>query len=364
MTALSYIRADILLYRGSDQQPQAVLLEDGLAVEWLPSQSVAAAAVKDIVLGQIATVDKGLQRVFVDIGEAENGMLPLKEAPLGCKEGQSLIVQIRRLPKIADDHAAYDTDKGPLLTTKIQFAGPFAVYEPAAGVTFLRTKSKTLSLEDRDLAVARDLKALQKQAEQVKAAADAAGPIPRRLLRLHEPLTRALTDWTRPDLASIQAADLELFNEADQWLNTYWPALKPVLKLSAGPFALAEIHRITDLARESKRRKIHLKNGGSIVLDQAEALLAIDVNTGKAQGSDNSKLRLQTNLQAASEIARQLRLRNISGLIVVDFIRLSTPEDHETLTAAFKTALDRDPAKMKLGGWTSLGLYELIRQTR
>lgn len=363
------LRSDILLYRNSQNQPQAVLLQAGQAVEWFAPLPESDVAVKDIYLGQIASVDRGLQRVFVDIGWTENGFLPLKEVQNQAKEGQPLVVQIRRLAHSADEKFAYDVTKGPLLTTKLQWAGPFVVYEPdwkenGRSIHFLRSKSKTLDHDVRELLVSRDLSELQKQAQSVADDAAQPGPIPRRLCRLYDPVSRALNDWTGLDLQSIQAQDLELFELADHWLKQAWPALLPLLKLSTGSYSLAEVHRIADLEREIKRRKIHLKNGGSLVLDQAEALLAIDVNSGKAQGSDPLKLRLQTNLQAATEIARQLRLRNISGLIVVDFIRLKDEADQLQLEAAFAQELARDPAKMTIGGFTRLGLYELIRQTR
>jgi Rne/Rng family ribonuclease len=136
----------------------------------------------------------------------------------------------------------------------------------------------------------------------------------------------------------------------------------PKLRLHSGSFDLAAVFRLTDLAREATRRRILLKNGGSIVLDQAEALLAIDVNSGQARASEPARLRLQTNLLAAAEIARQLRLRNVAGLVVVDFIRLAEATARQELVAAFTTALATDRSKITIGGMTSLGLFELIRQ--
>ena len=368
------LRTDILLLRDSQGLPQAVLLEAGQAVEWLRPLPDGAAAVKDILLGRVDSIDRGLQRVFVDIGQAENGFLPMKEAPAGCKPGHLLVVQIRRLTgqpiqgtvTSSNNSSSPNSSKGHLLTTHLQLPGPFLVFEPQAESWITRSKTRQLDPALRETLLARERASLLTQAQMLTtAAADpGTGSVPRLLWRPRDPLVAALQDWTRPDLASIQAADLDLFNAADIWLSEHWPTLKPRLKLAAGTFDLAEVHRVGDLAREVQRRQIHLKNGGSIVLEQTEALLVIDVNSGKAQAADNAKLRLQTNVQAAREIARQLRLRNISGLVVIDFIRLAEAGAQSELAEQFKVALDRDPARLTRGGFTKLGLYELIRQTR
>lgn len=368
------LRTDILLLRDSQGLPQAVLLEAGQAVEWLRPLPDGAAAVKDILLGRVDSIDRGLQRVFVDIGQAENGFLPMKEAPAGCKPGHLLVVQIRRLTgqpiqgtvTSSNNSSSPNSSKGHLLTTHLQLPGPFLVFEPQAESWITRSKTRQLDPALRETLLARERASLLTQAQMLTtAAADpGTGSVPRLLWRPRDPLVAALQDWTRPDLASIQAADLDLFNAADIWLSEHWLTLKPRLKLAAGTFDLAEVHRVGDLAREVQRRQIHLKNGGSIVLEQTEALLVIDVNSGKAQAADNAKLRLQTNVQAAREIARQLRLRNISGLVVIDFIRLAEAGAQSELAEQFKVALDRDPARLTRGGFTKLGLYELIRQTR
>lgn len=376
------LRTDILLLRDLQGLPHAVLLEAGQAVEWLRPLPDGAAAVKDILLGRVDSIDRGLQRVFVDIGQVENGFLPLKEVPAGCKPGHLLVVQIRRLTGQAikgtntsenspsspasSPTSSPASSKGHLLTTRLQLPGPFLVFEPQGETWITRSKTRLLDPALRETVLARERASLLTRAQLLTTAAanPGTGPVPRLLWRPRDPLTAALQDWTRPDLATIQAADLDLFNTADAWLSDHWPTLKPRLKLAAGTFDLAEVHRVGDLAREAQRRQIHLKNGGSIVLEQTEALLVIDVNSGKAQAADNAKLRLQTNLQAAREIARQLRLRNISGLVVIDFIRLAEAGAQSELAEQFKVALDRDPARLTRGGFTKLGLYELIRQTR
>ncbi|MBP1757197.1 MAG: Ribonuclease [Firmicutes bacterium] len=374
---------DILVYRDVAARVQAVLLEDGQAVEWIRPQRPGAAVRQDIILGRIEAIEPALNGAFVAIGQTENGLLPLKEAPANLKVGQSLVVQIRRLTTLTDDvtssrscDAGSDDpiDRGPasqpvnrstkghLLTTRIQYPGLFIVYEPIGDHQILRSKARPLDETMRTTLTAQELQVLKDQHSQVLAAATAPGTLPRLLLRPNETVPTALQSWSSLNLRSFQVSDLELFQEADRYLAARWPALLPKLRLHAGSFDLAAVFRLTDLAREASRRRILLKNGGSIVLDQTEALLAIDVNSGQARASEPARLRLQTNLLAATEIARQLRLRNIVGLVVVDFIRLADATARQELVAAFTAALAADRSKITIGGMTSLGLFELIRQ--
>ena len=346
--------SDILIYRDEDAQVQAVLLEAGQAVEWIRPFRAGSALRQDIIQGRVESIDPALSCAFIAIGQNENGMLPLKETSAALKVGQPIVVQIRRLTE--------SSEKGHLLTTRIQYPGLFIVYEPAGEHQILRSKARALDEMTRAALTARELQVLQAQHAQVAAAAASGGALPRLLLRPNEPLAAALQSWTRLDLRSIQVSDLELFTAVDQILAARWPALVTKLRLHKGDYDLPAVFRLTDLPREASRRRILLKNGGSIVLDQTEALLAIDVNSGKARASEPARLRLQTNLLAAAEISRQLRLRNVAGLVVIDFIRLSDATARQELDAAFTAALDSDRGKITIGGLTKLGLYELIRQ--
>ncbi len=346
--------SDILIYRDSATLVQAVLLEDGQAVEWIRPLRPGAAVRQDIVLGRVEAIEPALNCAFVAIGQPENGLLPLKEAPTGIKAGQPVIVQIRRLTT--------PPDKGHLLTTRLQYPGMFIVYEPAGERQIIRSKARSLDETIRATLTSQELTLLKDEHEQVLAASTAQGSLPRLLLRPNETVAEALQNWTSIGLRSIQVSDIDLFNTADQYLAARWPSLIPKLRLHAGGFDLAAVFRLTDLASEASRRRILLKNGGSIVLDQTEALLAIDVNSGQARASAPAQLRLQTNLLAAAEIARQLRLRNVSGLVVVDFIRLSDPAARDELVEKFSAALGADHHRITIGGMTSLGLFELIRQ--
>lgn len=345
---------DILIYRDSADLVQAVLLENGLAMEWIRPQRPGSAVRQDIILGRVDSIEPALNGAFIAIGQPENGLLPLKEAPSGLKAGQPVIVQIRRLTQ--------PPEKGHLLTTKLQYPGLFTVFEPSGERQIIRSKARILEENLRAALTAQEMKLLQAEHDQVQVSAAGQGALPRLLLRPNEPLVQALQSWATVDLRSIQLSDIDLFNAADQFLSDRWPAMKPKLRLHAGGFDLPAVFRLSDLASEATRRKILLKNGGSIVLDQAEALLAIDVNSGQARASAPAQLRLQTNLLAAAEIARQLRLRNVAGLVVIDFIRLAEPAARDELVASFTAALSSDRSKITIGGLTKLGLFELIRQ--
>ena len=349
-------RVEIILDRDSQGREQAVLLEEGRPVEWLRQPEQDSAVRQDIVLGRVLSIAPALQAAFVSVGLPENGLLRLKDAPPGIKPGQPIVVQIRRL-------AAFGSGKGPLLTTAIQFPGWFVVHESTSERPILRSKARALDLADREPLVALEREALRQQAAQVFQASTEPGPLPRLLHRPQAIVAAALRDWAGQQVQAIWASDLELFKWAESEICVHWPALLPRLRLASGPFSLAAVFRLEDLAQQASRRKILLANGGSVVFDPTEALLAVDVNSGQADASSTAQLRLKTNLLAANEIARQIRLRQVNGLVVVDFIRLADDAARDTLAQAFTEALSFDRSRITIGGFTRLGLFEIIRQT-
>jgi ribonuclease G len=129
-----------------------------------------------------------------------------------------------------------------------------------------------------------------------------------------------------------------------------------------GDFGLADVLGFAALEEQLQQRRVRLEQGGSIILDPCEALTVIDVNSGHdTRGHDGRALRLRTNLQAACEIARQLRLRNIGGMVVIDFLRMKSPEDRQQVDVCLRALLDRDRASCKVHGFTAMGLFELMR---
>lgn len=350
---------DIVVYRDPAGWPQAVLVEDGQPVEWIRPQPDLAAQRQDILLGRIESIDRALG-AFIDIGQEENALLPHREVEPGCKPGQAILVQIRRLiPNHRPDGTA---SKGHLLTTRLQYAGLFAVYEPEQERIIRRSKLGLVPVLEQESLLAGETTLLQSAHLAVLARASGSGPVPRLLWRPRTVCAAALADWARPDLRTIQCNDIDLFNELDTLVRERWPALRPVLSIRPETFDLQAAFRLGNLPQEVHHHHVHLKNGASLVFDQTEALLVIDVNSAKAQAKDPEALRVMTNHLAASEIARQLRLRNQAGIVMVDFIRLHHAEDRADLVRFFTSELRKDRGKITVGGLTKLGLFELVRQ--
>jgi Ribonuclease G/E len=354
----SLVRRDILLYLDPAGLPQAVLLEAGQPVEWLPPAPPDQLRIRDIVLGQVASVDR-TQGVFVTVDASANGLLPLGEAPAGVRAGQPILVQVRR--PVQPGSPAGLSGKGPILTRKIQYPGLFSIYEPDAARMRPRSKAKLLEPARQMALTASEQEILRNLHGVVLARAAAGGPLPRLLYRFTSAVQAALCDWAVPDLGSLQSNSPELLSEADAFLAERWPDLRPRLRLWPESLDLAAAFRLSDLESLTRSRRVFLKNGGNLVLDPTEALLAVDVNSARAKGSSSAELHRQTNLLACAEIARQLRLRNVAGLIVIDFIRQKDERDREELVQTFSRELSRDRGRLTLGGLTRLGLYELIR---
>jgi len=348
-----------VVYRDSAGWPQAVLIEDGQPVEWIRPQPDAAARRQDILLGRIESIDRALG-AFIDIGQETNALLPHREVPPGCKPGQTVLVQIRRL--IPNHHPAGTAGKGHLVTTRLQYAGLFAVYEPNPERVIRRSKLELVPVPEQEPLLAREATLLQSAHMNVLALASGSSPAPRLVWRPRTVCAAALTDWARPDLRSIQCNDVDLIRQLDSLVQERWPALRPILTVHPETFDLAAAFRLGNLPSEVYHHTGYLKNGASLVFDQTEALLVIDVNSAKAQAQDPEALRVMTNHLAAREIARQLRLRNQAGIVVVDFIRLHSAEDRAELVRLFTSELGKDRGKITIGGLTKLGLFELVRQ--
>jgi Ribonuclease G/E len=348
-------RHDIVIYLDPTGQPQAVLLVAGQPVEWLRPPAPGALLRQDILLGRVRQLVPALKAAFIDIGQPHDALLPLGQAPADLKPGQSILVQVRRLAA---------EGKGHPVTCRPQLPGAFAVLDIARTRPLRRSKLAAFAGDEQERLFAADLHHLEQLWQQLQAEAAGGGPVPRLLARFGDPLPLALTSWPDPRLKSIQVEGSELFAQVDDLVQKTVPHLRPLLRIhpEQGGYNLAAVHRLTDLEEQVRQRRVWLSNGAYLVFDQTEALLVIDVNSGKASNAPNpDQLHRQTNLLAAAMIARQLRLRNISGLVVVDFIRLNHKADQAECLAAFTAALAEDRGRVELGGYTKLGLVELIR---
>lgn len=349
------MKAEIAIYRQNDCL-NIVLLEDGQAVEWFFNNDETTIRCQDIILGKVTQVSAALASVFVDIGDSHDAILPLTDAPAKVKAGQPLIVQIRRLTGDSKGHQA---------TTRIRLAGPFAVYNPK-GKAKPHTRLAAFDAARQQALFAADLQRLEQAWQQINDQA-ASGPVPRILLPLGEPLHAALLRLISADTVKIRVEGNELFGQIDNLIQELMPVYTPLLHLHVprDGYGLAAALGLGTLPDEVSRRKIWMKSGGFIVIDPTEAMTVIDVNSGKdMRGGENDTLRLRTNSEAVAEIARQLRLRNISGCIVIDFLNMASEADQVSILGKLREGLARDKAKCRIYGFTAMGLLEMTRSER
>lgn len=343
---------ELIVFRQQDAVC-CVLTESGKPAEVIRSTAEQVLHRQDIVLGVVRQVLPALSGAFIDIGEDHDALLPIAEASPGIKAGQRVIVQIRK------ENA---NGKGHRVTTRIELPGPYAVLLPF-GHPRRRSKLRGLPRQEQDALYSMDLERLGNIWRDILEDSRA-GPLPRLLHPFGDPCYTALISWVRPELTRIRVDDMDLYNELYRQLAELMPQSLPLLQYQRreGDFGLAAIQGLADLDEQLNRRKIMLDSGGFIVIDRTEALTAIDVNSGRdIRGRTGQQLRLRTNLQAAVAVARQLRLRNIGGMIVIDFLRLEQESDRNQIEQQLRQSLAQDRARLKVFGFSAMGLFELTR---
>ncbi len=352
----------ILMERG-DQGLRLALMADDVLLAYAVDRNEGIAA-EEIYLARTDRMLPGMEACFVRLTPSENGFLPFSECRERPKSGDRVLVQVKKPP--VGDKLAY-------VTEDIALAGRYAILAPFSS---LRTVSKRVTDEEtrsRLLALARNLAPestglilrhesagveendiaaeidglLQKWRNLLTLAASA--PAPCRLEERKSALRRMLRD----EQGKIAEIVTDCPEEAE---NAELP-----VRVCKAPFAL---YNVESKLKKSLARKVWLPCGGFLVIDRTEAMTVIDVNSGKFQGSragaESAFLRL--NLEAAEEIARLLRLRNVGGVIVIDFVDMETEESRKQVQAALEEALMGDPVKTAVHGFTSLGLMELTRK--
>jgi ribonuclease E len=386
-----------MLVNATQEEELRVALVDGqriydLDVE-VPSREQKKA---NVYKGRITRVEQSLEACFVDYGAERHGFLPLKEvskeyfkssgAPGGrfnirelLEEGQEIIVQVEKEER---------GNKGAALTTFISLAGRFLVLMPnnarAGGV------SRRIEGEDREqlrealdqvqipegmgaivrtAGVGRSAEELQWDLDNLKevwnAVAQAAEgrPAPFLIYQESKAIIRALRDYLSDDIGEILVDSQDVFNEAQQYMQRFMPASLRKLKLYDDPVPLFTRFQIENQIESAHSHKVNLPSGGSIVIDPTEALVSIDINSARAtRGSDIETTALNTNLEAADEIARQLRLRDLGGLIVIDFIDMESQKNQRAVEDRLRDAVKQDRARIQIGRISRFGLLELSRQ--
>ncbi len=350
----------------------------------------------NIYKGKITRVEPSLEAAFVDYGAERHGFLPLKEIakvyfPEGytfdgrpnikdvIHEGQEVLVQVDKEER---------GQKGAALTTFISLAGSYLVLMPnnprAGGISRRiegdeRTELKA-ALSQLDLPkgmglivrtagvgksyeeLAYDLKALLQHWEAIQEAADR-GPAPFLIHQESNVIFRAIRDYLRRDIGEILIDNPKIFEEARANIERFRPDFVNRIKTYQGDVPLFTHYQIESQIESAFQREVRLPSGGSIVIDPTEALTSIDINSSKAtKGGDIEETALNTNLEAADEIARQLRLRDLGGLIVIDFIDMTPIRNQREVENRLKDAVRQDRARVQIGKISRFGLLEMSRQ--
>ncbi|MFC3095817.1 ribonuclease E [Alteromonas sediminis] len=386
-----------MLINATQQEELRVALVDGQRLYDLDIESPGHEQKKaNIYKGKITRVEPSLEAAFVDYGADRHGFLPLKEIartyfPKGYKfegrpnikdvvnEGQEVIVQIDKEER---------GQKGAALTTFISLAGSYLVLMPnnprAGGISRRiegdeRTELKQ-SLNKLDLPqgmglivrtagvgksyeeLEHDLTVLLHHWEAISQVAEER-PAPFLIHQESNVIVRAIRDYLRRDIGEILIDKTAIYDQALQHIQLVRPDFANRVKLYRGDVPLFSHYQIESQIESAFQREVRLPSGGSIVIDPTEALTSIDINSARAtKGGDIEETALNTNLEAADEIARQLRLRDLGGLVVIDFIDMTPVRHQREVENRMKEAVQTDRARVQLGRISRFGLLEMSRQ--
>ena len=379
---------------------QIAVMEDGVVVEHFVTSAASASLVGNIYLGIVQNVLPSMEAAFVDIGRGRNGVLYAGEvnweaAGLGgaqrkieqaLKPGDYVVVQVSKDPV---------GHKGARLTTQVSLAGRYLVYVPGASSTgisrklpdterqrlkeilrevvpsdagvIIRTASEGVKEED----IRTDVNRLQERWTSIEAkAAETKTKAAGAAVALYEEpdvLVKVIRDLFNEDFTGLIVSGDEAWNTINEYVNSVAPELVPRMTkyepAADGPDVFA-VHRIDEQLTKAMDRKVWLPSGGTLVIDRTEAMTVVDVNTGKFTGSGGNLEQTVTrnNLEAAEEIVRQLRLRDIGGIVVIDFIDMVLESNRDLVLRRLTEALARDRTRHQVSEVTSLGLVQLTRK--
>jgi ribonuclease G len=388
--------AQEILINVTPQETRVAILEHGVVQELHIERASSLGIVGNIYRGTVVRVLPGMQSAFVEIGlqraaflhaadimecHIDNGDVrterPIQEV---LREGQSIIVQVIKEPI---------GTKGARLTTEISIAGRFLVflpYQEHIGVSqrieveeereFLRNRLLSLLQENRDggyiirtmseIATNEELLAdveyLNKVWQKIQEDSKQVGERSLVFYDLSLP-KRILRDVVCEKTTIIRVDSKETYERLKEFAELYVSRAAPSLVHYKGERALFDFYDIENEIEKALSRKVELKSGGYLIFDQTEALTTVDVNTGSfVSGKNLSDTIFKTNLEAAQGIARQLRLRNLGGIIIIDFIDMDEEEQREKVLEELKKAVSNDRARSSVNGFTQLGLVELTRK--
>ncbi|MRS13565.1 ribonuclease E [Enterobacteriaceae bacterium RIT691] len=387
-----------MLINATQQEELRVALVDGQRLYDLDIESPGHEQKKaNIYKGKITRIEPSLEAAFVDYGAERHGFLPLKEIAREyfpsnynahgrpnikdvLREGQEVIVQIDKEER---------GNKGAALTTFISLAGSYLVLMPnnprAGGIsrriegddrTELKEALSSLQLPDgmglivRTAGVGKSAEALQwdlsfrlKHWEAIQKASESR-PAPFLIHQESNVIVRAFRDYLRQDIGEILIDNPKVLELARQHISALGrPDFSSKIKLYTGEIPLFSHYQIESQIESAFQREVRLPSGGSIVIDSTEALTAIDINSARAtRGGDIEETAFNTNLEAADEIARQLRLRDLGGLIVIDFIDMTPVRHQRAVENRLREAVRQDRARIQISHISRFGLLEMSRQ--
>jgi len=388
-----------MLFNATHPEELRVAIVDGQQLIDLDLESAVRTARKGNIYKAVVTkVEPGLEAAFVDYGAERQGFLPMKEiyrgyfnkydskTPLSSakiaqeiKEGQEMLVQVNK-----DERG----NKGASLTTFISLAGRFLVLmpnNPKGGGISRRVSSEersdlkrilaNLEVGDQHALIARtagidrspeelqwDLDFLLKLWETIESAASGL-PAPRLIYQESNLLMRSIRDQLAADISEIIIDERELHARAERFMRQMMPHNISKLKYYDENTPLFSRFQVEHQIESAFNREVKLPSGGSVVIDHTEALTSIDVNSARAtKGADIEETALQTNLEAVDEVARQLRIRDLGGLVVIDLIDMTVNRNERAVESRFRAALKPDRARVQVGKISRFGLLEMSRQ--
>ncbi|MEW5248114.1 ribonuclease G [Microbulbifer discodermiae] len=393
-----------LLINVAPMETRVALVENGVLQEVYLERTARRGLVGNIYKGKVVRVLPGMQAAFVDIGLERAGFIHASDiAPLddegmeardaevadigaSVREGQSLVVQVVKDPI---------GSKGARLTTHLSVSTRFLVYMPQTrhigisnrieeesererlrglveqasaklseqgqhgdGGFILRTVAEGVSEEE----LLRDIPFLYKLWSELEQSIGA-GSVPSVIYEDLPLFMRALRDLARPHMEKIRIDSREALGRAVEFADRYAPEIAGRLEHYPGERPLFDLYGVEEEIQKALHNKVALKSGGYLLVEQTEAMSTIDVNTGAFVGHRNLEETIfKTNLEAATSIARQLRLRNLGGIIIIDFIDMKDAEHQRQVLRTLEKALEKDHAKTSITGVSELGLVEMTRK--
>ncbi|MFN7711073.1 MAG: ribonuclease G [Curvibacter sp.] len=393
-----------ILVNWSPQETRVAIVENAAVQELHVERASERGLVGNIYLGKVSRVLPGMQSAFIDIGLERAAFLHVDDVWHPPLEGESLSASRAAQPQVPIEKQVFEGQslmvqvikdpigtKGARLSTQVSIAGRLLVFLPqddhigvsqkiplsqrdelrqrlqklvgdresgGGGGFILRTNGEDASDDE----LGEDIRYLRKTWERIKDASSRLAP--KSLLHLDlNLLQRVLRDLVSERTVSIKVDSREQYEALQAFGQEFMPAAAARLQHYKGERPIFDLFGIDEEIAKALGRRVELKSGGYLIVDQTEALTTIDVNTGGFVGARNfDDTIFKTNLEAAGAIARQLRLRNLGGIIIADFIDMSREDHRDAVVAEFRKQLARDRVKTMLGGFSQLGLLEMTRK--